>query len=276
MGYEVEIRGREHRECLLRDARYFHFKGVEQRLIPCRVGRNLRGGCGEGEKGGVVEIELRLEDLRQSGVSFVKNEERERQREDVMDDDGDTWDSAATLTGTVYYSRPYVDEMAYLLILEISGEENAELHFVRQGKTGFGAARVKFWRQTLARMVSLVGLVVGKIDLPLDVEVLGVGEGNDLGVVVDEEADVVVDRRKFDSGKWQCESENGDEDVGRLEIDREIDSSGWVLKRSQWRMKMRTVSGRKGKVGVEVYLEAVKIEAYSCERARNEDRGFLL
>lgn len=243
-------------------------------MIPCRVGRNLRGGCGESEKGGVLEIELRFEDLRQSGVSFVKDGGREG--EDVMDDDGDGWDSAARLAGEVYYSRPYVDETAYLLILEISGEENAELHFVRHGKTGFGAARVKFWRQTLARMVSLVNLVVGKMDLPLDVEVIGVGEGNDLGIVLDEEADVVVDRRRFDSGKWQCEREDGDEDVRRLEIDREIDSSGWVLKRSQWRMKSRTVSGRKGKIGVEVYLEAVKIEAYSCDRARNEDRGFLL
>jgi len=44
-----------------------------------------------------------------------------------------------------------------------------------------------------------------------------------------------------------------------------------MAKKSQWRIE--AAACRDGKV--EVTLEAVKIEAYSSERARNEDRGFL-
>jgi hypothetical protein len=61
-GYAPEIRNDAHRSQLLRDARYFHLKGLEQRLIPCEISYNL--------KRQQSEILLRLEDIRQSGVSF--------------------------------------------------------------------------------------------------------------------------------------------------------------------------------------------------------------
>lgn len=236
--------------------------------MKCRVGWNLGRGVGE--------IEIGVGDLRQSGVSFVREgkggvEEGEDEGEDVMDDDGEVEeqrgegglrDREAIFTGSTYYSRPYVDEKAYMLILEISGEESAELHFVH-GRVCTG--RVKFWRQTLARMGSLVNLVVGKMELAGDVEVFGVGEGDDIAAVIGEEADVVVD-----GGRWI----GGREDEKKK---RRESGGGWVLKRSQWRLKTRSCDGggKKGKAGVQVFLEAVKIEAISCERARNEDRGFL-
>ena len=56
-GYPVEVRGDEHRTELLRDARYFHLKGLEQRLIPHHISYNLARKT--------TEILVRLEDLRQ-------------------------------------------------------------------------------------------------------------------------------------------------------------------------------------------------------------------
>jgi hypothetical protein len=47
--------------------------------------------------------------------------------------------------------------------------------------------------------------------------------------------------------------------------------SGWMVKKSQWRVKVAACEDGK----LEVNLEAVKIEACSSERARNEDVGFL-
>ncbi|OCL11183.1 hypothetical protein AOQ84DRAFT_387011, partial [Glonium stellatum] len=62
-GYPVNIRDEAHRAELLRDARYFHLKGLEQRLIPCDISFNLARNTSE--------ILIRLEDIRQSGVSFT-------------------------------------------------------------------------------------------------------------------------------------------------------------------------------------------------------------
>jgi hypothetical protein len=62
-GYDVNIRDAAHRAELLRDARYFHLKGLEQRLLPFEISHNMIRRRSE--------ILLRLEDVRQSGVSFV-------------------------------------------------------------------------------------------------------------------------------------------------------------------------------------------------------------
>ncbi|TKA55084.1 hypothetical protein B0A55_12465, partial [Friedmanniomyces simplex] len=64
-GYPVEVRSENHRTELLRDARYFHLKGLEQRLIPHTISYNLARKQSE--------ILVRLEDIRQSGVSFVSD-----------------------------------------------------------------------------------------------------------------------------------------------------------------------------------------------------------
>ena len=62
-GYPLKIRDEEHRAELLRDARFFHLKGLEQRLIAHHISYNLERQQSE--------IVIRLENIRQSGVSFV-------------------------------------------------------------------------------------------------------------------------------------------------------------------------------------------------------------
>ncbi|KAF2396017.1 hypothetical protein EJ06DRAFT_551993 [Trichodelitschia bisporula] len=116
-GYEVPITSPEHRGMLLRDARYFHLKGVEQRLLPCEISYNaLRSRS---------EIQLRLEDVRQSGVSFAPDPAPEEAH--ATPADGSTPVSSVggfdiARAGYVNYRRPFVDAAAHELVLEIGGE----------------------------------------------------------------------------------------------------------------------------------------------------------
>lgn len=48
----------------------------------------------------------------------------------------------------------------------------------------------------------------------------------------------------------------------------------WIVRTGQWRLRIQGTRG--GKSAVECVLVAVKIDAYSCERARNASRGFLV
>ncbi|CCF47246.1 BTB/POZ domain-containing protein, partial [Colletotrichum higginsianum] len=104
-GYPVTIRDETHRAELLRDCRYFNFKGLEQRLIPHHISYN--------QSRRREEIVLRLEDILKSGISVAA---------DVSASPGEH------LSGWVNYARPYVDDRAAELVLE-TGSESTRLHF---------------------------------------------------------------------------------------------------------------------------------------------------
>lgn len=185
-GYNVEIRNDAHRSRLLRDARYFHLKGLEQKLIPCQISYNLRRQQ--------AEILLRLEDIRQSGISF---------RPDKAIDDSDAGSisgaqststspgpatlgkvaspapstassSAVSRAGFVSYARPYTDDHANsnILVLEISSTESTTLYLPAsaQKATRTGPLevdlRATFHNATLARVTSLFSVIASKMGLP--------------------------------------------------------------------------------------------------------------
>lgn len=185
-GYNVEIRNEEHRSQLLRDARYFHLKGLEQRLIPCDISYNL--------KRNQSEILIRLEDIRQSGVSFSPD----GQSSNTASVAGSTAPSAAAASpgpsiskpaspapslglnqgkaGTVSYARPYADDHANsnILILEISASETTTLHFPTNPPMAPKSRtepltldlRATFNGSTLARITSLFGVIASRMGLP--------------------------------------------------------------------------------------------------------------
>ncbi|KAI5289597.1 hypothetical protein KEM54_003602 [Ascosphaera aggregata] len=97
-GYEVHIRDEEHRSALLRDCRYYQFKGVEQRLLPHDISYNVVRRK--------VEIAIKLEHVKQAGLKFVKS-----------DDDAPAWSE------WLHYSRPNTYDQAYDLIIQIDGGE---------------------------------------------------------------------------------------------------------------------------------------------------------
>ncbi|ORY16476.1 hypothetical protein BCR34DRAFT_107389 [Clohesyomyces aquaticus] len=186
-GYDIEIRNEEHRAELLRDARYFHLKGLEQKLIPCDISYNLKHGRSE--------ILIRLEDIRQSGVSFTPDTHSSPPNSSIS---GSTALSPAPnskppspspslhstshhphpRSGTVSYARPYTDDHAntHILILEIGAQESTSLHFPAYPPTHASSSsnpnpltlnlRATFHGQTLARITSLFSVIASKMGLP--------------------------------------------------------------------------------------------------------------
>lgn len=185
-GYDVEIRNDAHRARLLRDARYFHLKGLEQRLLPCEISYNL--------KRQQSEILIRLEDIRQSGISFSAdkgaNDSDSSSVSGVQSmgvSPGPLPTSKATSpapstmssssiskAGYVSYARPYTDDHARtnILILEITTIESTTLHLPSAAPQAPESGplevnlRVTFHNSTLARITSLFSVIASKMGLP--------------------------------------------------------------------------------------------------------------
>jgi hypothetical protein len=244
-GYDIEIKSDEHRQNLLRDARYFNFRGLEQGLIRHRISFNSRKE--------VEEIEIPLEDVRQSGISFVADKDAAAQSE-----------GRGHVCGEVYYARPHVDNEARILILEIGDKDGVEVLLDVGGRIG----GVGFERQTAARMRRLAGIINEKMGLAA-LTARGVKTGGDgasttfgLRCEIGCDADVVIDGEKW---KMICGDDASTMDVGKDEQRERV----WMVKKSQWRVKAGSLDSKK------IHLEAVKLEGYSCERTRVEGRLFL-
>ena len=300
-GYPVEIRSEEHRAELLRDARYFHLKGLEQRLIPHQISYNLARKKSE--------IVIRLEDIRQSGVSFVADGAATHPGGASP---ASSTSSTANGPGWIYYQRPYVDSETCSLIVEINGNESAFLSIAPGPASSIArVGRATFQRETLARITSLFSVIANKMNLPITqplglmmmergagVASLPVSPSNTgvseerVKVRIGADADVTLNGSKWVVGE---DEEDDDDEESGMEIDpSEAYRSGskkrkrnagerdggeeWVLKKGQWRLRVQPITGaaQSGRSGMEVILGAVKIDAYSDERARNSARGFLV
>ncbi|KAM7206423.1 hypothetical protein V8F20_002772 [Naviculisporaceae sp. PSN 640] len=184
-GYPISIRDEVHRAELLRDARYFNFKGLEQRLIPHHISYN--------QARNKDEIVLRLRDILKSGITIAVEPT-----------------PVDPLAGWVTYARPYVDEKPYELILEI-GEEATRLHFGPSGST----IRAEFLGNARIRIAKMFEVIATKLNLPPTTQPLGLlmakggassgppTPGNTplsedlVRVIMDAEASIVLDGRPW-------------------------------------------------------------------------------
>ncbi|KAG9187263.1 hypothetical protein G6011_05134 [Alternaria panax] len=182
-GYNVEIRNEAHRSRLLRDARYFHLKGLEQKLIPCEISYNLQRQ--------ESEILVRLEDIRQSGISFSPDKgssESESGSISGAQSAGVAPDplslskvvspaasiassSAVSKAGYVSYARPYTDDHANsnILVVEIASSESTKLYLPTappKWPPPKAELRATFHNSTLARVTSLFSVIASKMGLP--------------------------------------------------------------------------------------------------------------
>ncbi|KAI0162478.1 BTB/POZ domain-containing protein [Pestalotiopsis sp. NC0098] len=303
-GYPVHVRDEEHRASLLRDCRYFNFKGLEQRLVPHHISFNQARQRSE--------ILLRIEDLLKSGISFAPDPVSTP----VMNQNHGV-DASAIPSGWVHYARPFVDDAPHELILEVGGE-NTRIHT--------GAMRAEFFGQVRARVAKLFEVVAAKLNLPPTTQPLGLlmargGAGSqpptpghtalseDL-VRIAIEPDAYIE---LDGSVYPTHTVEGDEGLnapapfsshssasvghdgspasssmgsvfgGHARKRRRLDiaptgqvvggGGEWVVKKGQWRLKIQASQG--GKSAVECVLVAVRLEAYSSEQARNAQRGFL-
>lgn len=268
-GYPVHIRDEEHRESLLRDCRYFNFKGLEQRLIPHAIAFNQARRRDE--------IALRLEHILKSGVGVGP--------EPTPND---------PLAGWVTYARPYADDRPAELVLEIGGEAT-RLHL--------GSMRAEFFRDARARLPRLFELVIAKASQHQHQHHQppqpAAAEDNLVPVLLDGETSIVLDGRPWmPAGAADDEEDPMTEGLGGLDVAMAESDAGaaaaaapfrkrrrtqsrhdgggaeaWVVRTGQWRLRVR--SARNGRAGVECVLVAVKLDAVSSERARNASRGFL-
>ena len=312
-GYPLNIRNREHRTELLRDCRYYHLRGLEQKLIQHSISFNVQR-----QK---TEIALRIEDLRQSGVAFVG---------DVTPAD------RSPLAGWVHYTRPFVDEATHELVVEIGGEST---------RVDFRAGRAEFYGQAKARIASLFQVVANKMNLPTNAPLglmmssggaasQAVSPGNtplsddlvkvllesDAHVTLDGREHVVVPPRRsvepfgaFSGGGNDTDHPSPDEldafplgtattdwmsaeDAGSIlpvstvrspsagppprkrKRRGSMDEFGeWVVRRGQWRLRVQPRTEQPDDEGqrMEIVMHAVKLDAVSGQRGRNSLRGFL-
>ncbi|KAK9375023.1 uncharacterized protein V1513DRAFT_361803, partial [Lipomyces chichibuensis] len=93
-GTPIKFESPEHRDALLRECRYYHFRGLEQRLIPFAISKNLLTGR--------EEITIRLKDFKPQGASIEKSDTERRRME---------------------YKRPFVDDEARELVVQVEKNE---------------------------------------------------------------------------------------------------------------------------------------------------------
>lgn len=336
-GYPLHIKNEEHRAELLRDCRYFHLRGLEQKIIAHNISFNL-----ERQRN---EICLRIEDIKPSGVSYKADESA-----------GDR-----NTGGWVYYARPFVDDISYELIIEIGGEATVvSLSEMRADFHGLAKARVSSLFQVVANKMNLptnapLGLLVlsGSAQSPHTTSPGHTPLSEDkVKVLFEPASDIWLDGNRYEVdwdstlGRAMRQDVTGsvedDEDVdsdamSEVELDIEQDhlsaarsrekissdtypeasrtssttqpqgrarvttsridtassgprkrrrptlSSGsggngngnWVIRNGQWRLRVRQNNRDTTRGGYEVVFIAVKIDAFSQERARNSRRTFL-
>ncbi|KAL9105166.1 MAG: hypothetical protein Q9187_008788, partial [Circinaria calcarea] len=302
-GYPLHIRNEEHRAELIRDCRYFHLKGLEQTIILHHISYNI-----ERQKS---EIVLRLEDIRQSGISFVA---------DVSPSD------RSPLGGWVNYARPFVDENSSELIIEIGGENT---------KLELGTMRAEFHGDAKARITSLFQVIANKMNLPTTMPLglmmasggigaQAVSPGNTplsedkVKVRIERDAHVLLDGDEYQlngdgfetygddgafsdrpvisqplsatlssTGSWPIMDTSIPKHITRPSSTQppprkrkrrgSLDEFGeWIIRKGQWRLHVQPRGDFIGAPqAMEIVLYAVKLDAVSGERGRNMLRGFL-
>ncbi|KAJ5343714.1 hypothetical protein MYU51_018451 [Penicillium brevicompactum] len=229
-GYTLHIRNEEHRAALLRDCRYFHLRGLEQKLIPHQITTNPFTQR--------PEIVIRLEDVRPSGI------------QPVFDDKG-----SFTTNGWVSYKRPFVDENAADLVLEI-GEEASVIHHE--------SMYVDFIGLTKQRITSLLGTISKKMNLDSQLQ----GQKPPIKIRLNSEVDLTID------GEPGQLNAAGDDAAGppakRSRSISELGGSPWIVRTGQWRVQVMHARG-----GYEVVLVADKLDVYTSLKVRNRSRKFL-
>ncbi|KFZ02148.1 hypothetical protein V501_09639 [Pseudogymnoascus sp. VKM F-4519 (FW-2642)] len=279
-GYPLHIRNESHRAELLRDCRYFLFKGLEQKLIPHSISHNLQRGKDE--------ITIRLEDIRQPGLSITFDAPFQTVPSPEPFARHLRY-SAPSMSGWVHYMRPFVDTTPRELIIEISGEcTRLDVDTMRAEFSGDAKKRINRLVEVLANKINMpnarpMGLLMGSgVGSQPESPASGtLGEGS-VKVVFEGGSSIVLDGRVW---KDEEEGESGVkmEEDGVVDVDapsrkrRRVEggaeSEVWTVRTGQWRVRVQAASNDKS--AVECVLIAVKIDAFTAELARNQERGFL-
>lgn len=272
-GYPLHVRNEDHRAELLRDCRYFHLRGLEQRIIAHDISFNL-----ERQK---TEICIRLEDIRRSGISLSPEP-----------------NSTAQLPSWVYYARPFVEDKAYELVLEIGNESTL---------LDLSSMRVDFYSGTKDLVTQLLQVVATKMNLPtnapLGLMMISGGPAahaaspghtplsqDKVKVSIDRSTHIILDGEPRDleipmepdasadgalatvNPTLPSPSIHGSPARKRKRVSAPDEPGGeWIIKRGQWRLRVDNNS----QGALEITFMAVKLEAFTGGRARNTCKKWL-
>lgn len=276
-GYEVGIRDEEHRAALLRDCRYYHLRGLEQQLIPHTITWNTHRNNSE--------IIMRVEDLRQSGISLTSDP-----------------DPNGLLV--IRYARPFVDNATepHELIIETCRDSAT----IRPGNRHFV---VEFHGETRSKIMSLFKVVAAKYAQRLagqgddGVATPGMFRVNEDGiatarlepdalVMVDGEEGWLVRQDKVAAGEPDEALHAGgerDDEPGRKK--RRLNAGAgaaigeppvestkdWTVMRAQWRIRLE--SWKRGQDTQDrnfaIHMYAVNLDVVRGQKGRTRRRGFL-
>ncbi|KAJ5581397.1 hypothetical protein N7535_000017 [Penicillium sp. DV-2018c] len=238
-GYPIHIRNEEHRASLLRDCRYFHLRGLEQRLIPHQITTNPFTQRSE--------VVIRLEDVRPSGIEFEL----------------DTSSESHLGGGRVKYARPFADETAADLVVEIGDESSL---FYRD------STRTDFLGLSKKRITSLLQNVRKKMDLPdahppLDQIPIKIRFNRESDITVDGEQNA----QPMAIPAHRAEANTDSQPPAKRPRFDGTDDMPWIIRTGQWRLRVEmSANGR-----YEAALVAVKLDIYTSPRVRNQSRTFL-
>jgi hypothetical protein len=296
-GYPLHIRNEDHRAELLRDCKYFHLKGLEQKLIRHSISFNLARRKDE--------ITLRLEDVRPSGISVGID----RTSPPPPTAPGEPPNPPSAAIRYVNYARPYVDSKSYELVLEI-GDECTKLHFSTNFTSSPIPMKAEFFGDGKTRVSRLFEVIATKLNLPTT-QPLGIlmknggassqpaspgntplNDGDLVRCYLPDDAYVRLDGKEWRGRTPSSLYKDEEGSIASLSMDddnnprkkRRLPDQGvlsimeenqrWIVRTGQWRLRIQN-NGRGGKSGVECVLVAVKLDAVTGEVGRNSMRGFL-
>ncbi|KAL8760367.1 MAG: hypothetical protein Q9184_003373 [Pyrenodesmia sp. 2 TL-2023] len=151
-GYPLKIQDADHRAQLLKDARYYNLRGLEQKLIPHSISHNIEHQ--------VSEIIIRLQDIKPSQISLAYDQTSTISPSTsvsslALSSIDPTWPAYVT------YARPYVDETSYHLIVEVPSASSTEPLSLDPS-----TMRATLSGSTRARITALFQTVANKLNLP--------------------------------------------------------------------------------------------------------------
>lgn len=260
-GYPLEIRNEEHRAALLRDCRYFHLRGLEQKLIP----HHISFGAVDQHS----QIVLRLEDVRQSGIEIRPSmadtlTEFERQTNIRFNAWGAT------------YTRPFTDTHPHELIVQTGADEAV---------IDPSEPRVKFYGAAHDKMTSLLQLMVNKINPPPNTPSALFNNYGFFHVALDV-ADLTVNGERIDNPVMFCD-ESGDlrdsslarpgdqsdppPSKRRRMIQELKGNMNWTVRTGQWTLGVVLLDTGM----VDVIIAGMKLDVYTDLKERYRTRRFL-
>ncbi|KAI4112641.1 MAG: hypothetical protein LQ345_006238 [Seirophora villosa] len=191
-GYPLTIQNSNHRAQLLKDARYYNLRGLEQKLIPHSIAHNVDRQ--------VSEMVIRLQDIKPSQVSLAHNPSSSPSSSFSLPHSL----IPTAVTAYITYARPYIDETSYHLILEVPSSSSSSeplslnLHAMRATLSGTTQARITALFQTIANKLNLpttmpLGLMMNDTSARVSSPGTTPLSEDDVKVLIDAHAHVVLD-----------------------------------------------------------------------------------